>query len=77
MTGRWEMMDEREAIYGIVRWCPIGEMWEPAHEDGRQMCSGCDTIHYLRKRRMYVCSLCEMAFFTKPGFAAHECYSAY
>ncbi len=70
----------RQAASQLVRWCPEGEMWEPDDyptEPRRQTCSGCDPVHYLRRRRMLICSECKQAEFTKEGFESHECFSAY
>lgn len=67
---------ERQAMSMLVRWCPVGQQWED-DADSPFPCSGCDPVHWLRRRRMLVCSVCNMAFFTKKGFQDHECLSAY
>lgn len=66
----------RQAISMLVRWCPVGQQWEEDTEDPFP-CSGCNPTHLLRRRRMLVCSVCKMAFFTKKGFEDHECFDRY
>ncbi len=64
----------RIAIPQLRHWCKVGEM----HQDPEVCtCEGCDPVHRLRLRRMLVCSVCEMGFFTKQGFETHECWDAY
>jgi hypothetical protein len=63
----------------LLRWCPVAETWQ---DEGDPMCMwdqcvGFKATHRLRLRRVLLCSVCEMAFFTKEGFDGHECYSAY
>jgi uncharacterized C2H2 Zn-finger protein len=69
-------VEVREPVSQLVRWCPVGEGWEP--DDGKKVfqCSGCDPVHYLRLRRMFVCSVCEMAFFKRTDFNGHVCGEA-
>lgn len=70
------MTTEREAVSTLIRWCSVGDIWQD-DEKGRVQCNGCDPIHYLRRRRMLVCSVCRMAMKTRKGFDEHECYEAY
>lgn len=71
---------ERRAESTLVRWCPVGETWEPDdHPDSSQpqACSGCNPVHYLRRRRMLICSVCQQACATQKGFNRHDCFDAY
>jgi len=77
---------ERIGAWQIVRWCPVGKQWEP--DEGRNpdqscsvyvthTCSGCQPSHLLRRRKMLICSICQMAFLKQESFNSHECFDAY
>lgn len=65
---------ERSGTWQMRRWCPVGCMHQDAED---HQCNGCDPVHYLRLRRMLICSVCEMGFFKQAGFDEHECWDAY
>ena len=71
----------RQAILQLRRWCPIGGHHQDV-EDVECLAGDCTGkargwAHLLRKRRMLICSVCQMGFFARIDFDEHECWSAY
>jgi hypothetical protein len=58
----------------LRRWCPEAETHQDADDP---VCAWHDHSHRLRIRRMLLCPICEQAYFTRKGYDAHECFSAY
>lgn len=82
------MDDVRKAVSELRRWCTHSETHMDVEDGGScEACYDCDECsamrhswqreHRARIRRMLVCSVCEMGFFNRPAFEAHECHSAY
>lgn len=69
----------RQAVSMLVRWCPIAGLYQDADDSwcNTNYCYEDRITHRLRLRRMLVCSICKMAFFTKKGFEDHECFDRY
>lgn len=65
---------ERTFKYELRRWCPLAFTHQPADEPN---CHWDDHNHLLRLRRMYVCDICEQAYFKKELFEDHECFDFY
>ena len=73
---------EREMTSRLIAWCPNGRFHDGEWTGPKHACPAWDCIgiptpgkpgHLLRKRRAWLCSRCDTAFFSRREAEEHDC----